>query len=240
MGRLGLSKRDFLYLALPAIILVLAFQFRPRIVDPVCGTSPDSCQASNVAWPDSLSTLFWNPKADLASDITQFTAGGIAFLTPVIYQGVLLLLKRATPYLALVSAGTDLVILIEATLFSASINEVVRLSVQRPRPFVYSDPARHGKDVSHYNSFYSGHTSFATVIMTTLFFILLGRRVPFNWTIGFGLLGLVLSFSTGCLRILAGRHFISDVVMGFIAGLCIAILVAKLHKKPLEAGNKYG
>lgn len=71
-------------------------------------------------------------------------------------------------------------------------------------------------------SFYSGHacSSFA---ITTLFFLLVRKRVKFAWI--YYLWPFLFSYS----RIYLGVHFPSDVVVGAIIGITLAFVFYKLH-----------
>ncbi|SFU40223.1 undecaprenyl-diphosphatase [Pustulibacterium marinum] len=72
-------------------------------------------------------------------------------------------------------------------------------------------------------SFFSGHAcnSFA---ITTLFYLFLRKKIPFAWT--FYLWPCIFSYS----RIYLGVHFPSDVFVGAIVGITMAIFFYWLHK----------
>jgi membrane-associated phospholipid phosphatase len=60
--------------------------------------------------------------------------------------------------------------------------------------------------------------------------VLLGRGAPL-WLLALtAFTGQALIFSTGLFRVLAGRHFVTDVIVGMLAGALVAFAVAYLHR----------
>src|SRR5262249_42708323 len=96
--------------------------------------------------------------------------------------------------------------------------------------FVYSNPALRGTDPSHYTSFYSGHTSFAALAGLSLFLILLARGAP-TWLIAIAAMSWQgLTIATGYFRVMAGRHFLTDVIAAAWIGSAAALVVFLAHK----------
>src|SRR6185437_1761966 len=93
-----------------------------------------------------------------------------------------------------------------------------------------------GQNVSHYTSFYSGHTSFASAMLALGLLILMVRAASRNAVAVFACLSSGLVFSTALLRILAGRHFITDVLAGLIFGVLTALAVFALHLRKSQGG----
>ncbi|MGE0615397.1 MAG: phosphatase PAP2 family protein [Bacteriovoracia bacterium] len=220
-----LAKRDILLTLAPIVGIVAAFLLRPAIMDFQCKHTPEECARESVNWLDRKSMGVESPQADFWSDVSQNTAGILAATVPLALQ-----LGRAAGggvslAVGLAYAGTDILIFVQAALWNSFANEITRLAVQRPRPFVYRDPVTFGGTASDYTSFYSGHTSFATVAMLSLVFSLLGRGVTMPWLTGWSLTGLGFVFFTALTRVLAGRHFMSDVVVGMIVGAVITVIV---------------
>ena len=92
---------------------------------------------------------------------------------------------------AALAASTDILIIVDAVFTNGAVNELTRLAVQRPRPFVYANPQGEGGNPAHYTSFYSGHTSFAAVSLMSLLLILAGRGVRRSWLYAIGSLWVV-------------------------------------------------
>jgi membrane-associated phospholipid phosphatase len=93
------------------------------------------------------------------------------------------------------------------------------------------NPAHEGMNQAHYISFYSGHTSFSSAMNTAIFLILLAHRVPL-WAMLLSFISMEsLVFSTAYFRILAGRHFLTDVICGACAGALVAWTVVWYHRR---------
>jgi membrane-associated phospholipid phosphatase len=176
-----------------------------------------------------------SPRADELSYETQNFSGIWAYSLPIVLQMGRIALQSEPVGLALTYILQDSLLVTETIVFNGALNETARLVVQRPRPFVYHDPGYHGSDPHNYTSFYSGHTSFSAATNGALLFVMLGRvaALPFLLLVGIG--GPLLVFFTGFFRVLSGRHFFTDVVVGAIMGSIIAWLVAIRHRTKIAS-----
>jgi membrane-associated phospholipid phosphatase len=125
---------------------------------------------------------------------------------------------------------------VEAMLLNLGVTDIIKTATLRPRPYNYNQelsPATVLKRNDR-SSFFSGHTS-ATA--TASFFC---ARVfadyypdsplkPYIWTAA-----ALLPATTAYLRVRAGKHFPSDVVIGYLIGGSIGYLIPELHKRPLD------
>jgi hypothetical protein len=125
--------------------------------------------------------------------------------------------------------GEDLVVMTEALVVNGGLNELVKVAVQRPRPFTY-----HGQSLSDsesYLSFYSAHTSnaFAVGMAYASTFSLRHPESPYRYLV----YGAVIAGggTTGLLRVLAGKHFPTDVIVGAVAGSAVGLTVPFLHRR---------
>jgi membrane-associated phospholipid phosphatase len=124
-------------------------------------------------------------------------------------------------------SGVDALLMLEAVGVSGVMNEVVKLTVGRERPFVHALPASEKSRVSHAAdnnlSFYSGHTS-ATMTMAaaggTIATLRGYRLAPLVWGTG-----VTISAITGFLRIASDKHYLTDVLAGAAIGAAVGILV---------------
>ncbi len=222
---LCLRKRDFWFTVIPLLAWLGAVHARPLWIHPHCATHPASCSPSSL-WPiDRLNLKLESPDADGYSYFTQNFSGALAV------GGILA--WDAISGAGLLSIGTDLVILIQSAAWNGVVNEAMHAITQRPRPFVYSDPMR-AKDPENYTSFYSGHTSFAAIAGVALLLILFLRGAPFLLLLGAGAGVEALVFSTAYFRIMAGRHFLTDVLAGAIIGGWIAVAVVLGHRGTIK------
>src|SRR5262249_14907443 len=135
-------------------------------------------------------------------------------------------------------ALTDGLVTGQAVLMNLAVNQWVKYGVHRTRPFVYNLPVNdktRDKDGSYY-SFYSQHTSlaFAAGISYARTYALRhparGRRwLVYTAAIGGGA-------AVGSMRVLAGRHFPTDVMTGAAAGTSMGVLIPWLHQKRPATG----
>jgi membrane-associated phospholipid phosphatase len=129
--------------------------------------------------------------------------------------------------------GKDVLVLAETMVLTLSLNNILDLSVRRPRPIVYdsenfTDEER--LDPASAFSFPSGHTA-AVFAMATAYSRLYMQKHPNSpgvvpiwigtYSIGIG---------TAVARVMAGEHFITDVFAGAALGTGMGLLVPWLHE----------
>ena len=219
-----LSKLDLLLTLLPALGWALAVESRSTIISPRCIVHPETCTQQSVLGWDRWTLGFGYGQAEEISLATQYIAGIIALGVPL---GLALAARKKKFGMQF---GTGLTLMIQTIVWNGLINEIARLIVERPRPFVYLNPAANGTDPAHYTSFYSGHTSFVTAVSLGAIFLLMGGAAPKRVThfmIGF-CSALILTTATS--RVLAGKHFPTDVISAMLAASLIALLVAQAHR----------
>jgi membrane-associated phospholipid phosphatase len=158
---------------------------------------------------------------------------GLAFgLLPAGVLAHQLLAARGEGELA--AGWTDLLVIAEATALAADVNQLVKFTVARERPFVhYGDPARpHQPDDDL--SFYSGHTSLAFSLASSAGMVstLRGyRSAPWVWGVG-----MSLAATVGWLRMGGDMHWFSDVLVGAAVGTAVgAGLPWLLHRSDEKA-----
>jgi membrane-associated phospholipid phosphatase len=130
--------------------------------------------------------------------------------------------------------GDRLVLYSEALAVNLAVFQGAKHLVQRPRPYLYStsaDVARYAADQGDdaYQSFYSAHAATAFCAATTGAYLTAvgspGAGVrAFAWAGGFATAAAVAN-----LRVRAGKHFYSDVVIGAAIGIAIGYAVPALH-----------
>lgn len=218
---------EWLWTLGPLLLWFLSFQGRERWIVPLCRSNPEKCAPETINWIDRLSFNEYSASIDWWSFFTQDLSGALAAIIPVLFHYFYQRREKRVAH----KIGLDLAILLQGVCWNGTLNECVRVLIQRPRPFVYTDGTHLADAVAHYTSFYSGHTSFSAVAMTALTVTLLGHKAPAKWTQASVLLGVLLVILTGLFRVLAGRHFISDVVSGAIIGATVAIGVALAHRR---------
>lgn len=160
-------------------------------------------------------------KADELSDIFL----GICAVSP--------LLMYASPNLDRDHRWTYALMYLETGILTYSITEITKCLAGRIRPFLYNPKVawqEKSGSADTRKSFFSGHTSisFASVVLlaqTYSAFYPESRWKPVVWGAGLSAATLV-----GILRIVAGKHFPSDVLVGALVGSFIGFVIPKLHE----------
>lgn len=135
-------------------------------------------------------------------------------------------------------AGHRLLLLAETLALSGAASELVKHAVRRPRPYTYD--RREGK-VDDDLSFYSAHAAqtAAAAVFTARSFDLTGDLGPAGRVAAYGGAAL-LTAGVGTLRVLAGKHYPSDVLVGAVVGGAIGWLVPELHRGGAAATGEAG
>ena len=126
---------------------------------------------------------------------------------------------------------TDAVIFGEAMVISSSLDLLVRSLQVHPRPFVYNSEVpkadRLAGEAS--GSFYSGHSSAAFLTAVYLSYTYPLRHPEFEHSTLLWTGSLATATTIAALRVSAGKHFPSDVIVGAIAGGFFGWLLPYLH-----------
>jgi membrane-associated phospholipid phosphatase len=173
------------------------------------------------SWELGVNSKYRNP-AKKASDILLFSSVGIA------------------PIVALIATRNDknqrnaaLLLWYKGMITTTALTSWTKLVVKRTRPLVYNaqNPTSLLSKADARLSFFSGHTSsvayngfYAAQIFSTYYPN--SRWKPLAWALGAGIPAL-----TGVLRVRAGKHFPSDVLMGYAVGAGVALINHRLHRK---------
>ena len=127
----------------------------------------------------------------------------------------------------------------ETFFLNAGINLIAKTTVQRTRPYVYNPDFSEEIKVkpNARMSFYSGHTSMTAA--NTFFFAKVfadyfpdSRLKPFVWAAA-----VTIPAITGYCRVQAGKHYLSDVMVGYGMGAAIGFLVPQLHRRSDKDAN---
>ncbi len=108
----------------------------------------------------------------------------------------------------------------EATAWTYGVTELAKALINRNRPVLYSEDAIEAQEsVNSHRSMYSGHTSVSFALGTSYFLSMnqkrgLGRSWP-----------LISSAAIGAMRVAAGKHFPTDVLVGAGLGTATAIVI---------------
>lgn len=169
----------------------------------------------------------WSPSAARISDITLLSTVGLVGLT-----GLPTLRQKKWFTVPLMYA--------ETMLLTIGVQDLVKVTTLRMRPFVYNAqaPLSEKIDIDARRSFFSGHSAVSfgsAVFASTVFghYFPVSKLKPFVW-VG----SLALATTTGVLRYEAGKHFPSDILVGAAFGSAVGWLVPHLHqRKPHRKGK---
>jgi membrane-associated phospholipid phosphatase len=126
------------------------------------------------------------------------------------------------------------VIIFQNYLVSMALTSLTKESVRRIRPFVYNPNAplvkKTARDATA--SFISGHTSSSAVGCFTAAqlyhdYYPNSPYRPYVWATA-----ALVPAITGYLRVRGGKHFLTDVVVGYIVGAAAGILLPRLYYRP--------
>ncbi len=136
---------------------------------------------------------------------------------------------------SLVNTLNDITVIYESAMTAMAISGLATLSASRARPFVYGTKAP--EDVRNSPngalSFVSGHTTMAFALSTSTFWTIYRRHGSgaYAWTTL--AVGTALASSVAVGRVLAGKHFPTDVVTGAAVGASVGTLIPALHDAPV-------
>lgn len=114
------------------------------------------------------------------------------------------------------------------------LNNLVKYLVQRPRPYTYnpnSSVRNYAKEEGDdaFLSFYSGHASMAASAASAGSILFASEVESEAARMAFWATEMGLATATAVLRVRAGKHFSSDVALGFAVGFGVGFAVPALH-----------
>jgi membrane-associated phospholipid phosphatase len=185
---------------------------------------------------EAVRNSLWAPGHEKAvgtlSDISGF------LLVPTLAYGNLAFASREAG--APKQFWTDALIVTEATTAAAVLNQATKFLVARERPFVRNNAAS-SAPLNHSTadenlSFYSGHTTLAFSMAAASGTVAQMRgysSAGFIWASG-----LTLATGVGVMRIVADKHYASDVLVGAALGTAVGVLVPRIfHSQASTAAS---
>lgn len=132
--------------------------------------------------------------------------------------------------------STLIVMYAEALAWNWALKEGIKTGFERYRPYMYADDIPDDKLFSgdYRRSFPSGHTALAFngAAFTSYVFAKYFPHHPATYVII--PTSCVLATACGALRIAAGAHFLSDVLVGATIGVVTGVLIPFLHTLPVK------
>lgn len=138
-------------------------------------------------------------------------------------------------------AGQIAVLYVEAMAVTGALFSITAGLVEKSRPLVYntSIPFEERLDSDEQRSFFAGHT--ASTAAATFFVAKVysdfnpdSELKPFIWAAA-----AAVPATVGYLRIRAGKHFLTDNLIGYAVGAASGILIPELHKRTNERIDIY-
>ncbi len=191
----------------------------------------------------------WNPGAARASDVLLYMSFGL----PLLINGIDDLAwggSRAAPGSWF---WTDTVIALQTLFVTGALTNMAKWAFTRYRPYMYivdGAPEVHAsilagpeservayeeavEDPDAALSFWSGHTSLTFAAMFATASLLTYKHLHDHPGPLFAIWGgaLALGVTVGILRVEAGKHFPSDVLVGAVIGASAGIIVPALHRR---------
>src|SRR5262245_53919076 len=218
--RLSLKRRDWLLIGGAGAVTAAALFQHPA------HSCPLNCYASQINALDQFATRHDSSAADHASTVLLW---GVLPSTIALTS----VSDRHSP-----SVISDLAVVGETVLVNSALLQVVKNTVGRPRPLAYRKPTTPEQEIVQknllekddtYQSFYSGHTSTAFAMGLSYAQLYLNRHQNRHERLvkaGF----LALGATIGALRIGAGKHFPTDVMVGTAMGSTFSMTIPHLHK----------
>ncbi len=223
-------------LLVPTLVWFAGFMLRPLLIRTECAQVPTPCIKDSVNAIDRIAFLYGSITADFYSNVVQNAVIVGTFILPWL---MLLWAKRQGAALSpqtlpqnwtkKYAANLNLQVL-TLTATNGAIIEWCRNLVQRPRPLVFNSPLTDGLNPHAYTSFYSGHTSFVALGTTfwIFYFLRTGKFCATRIAIATAVIAIPL---TGALRVIGGRHYPTDVLMGAFMGVVLAAIQSRYLKQ---------
>ena len=189
--------------------------------DELSATEVQNISKDDVFFIDRFAAGNYSDKADKDSYIPFYASFAVAPIVALI-DG-----KQRSHY------GQVSVMFIETMSAAAASFTIAAGLVQRSRPLVYNTslPVADRQDKDEQRSFFAGHTTAtaaATFFAAKVFndFNPDSKLKPYVWAAAAAVPALV-----GYQRLRAGKHFLTDNVLGYGVGMACGILIPQLHKK---------
>jgi len=120
----------------------------------------------------------------------------------------------------------------ETLLATSAITYLVKKIFKRPRPYnFYKDaPKEQIENFDSQLSFFSGHSSlsFSSAVFNSIIYDKYNPNSDYKnlvWAIS-----LTSAATTATLRVLAGKHFFSDVLVGAVVGSLVSYYITEIHE----------
>jgi len=196
----------------------LGFYFMGK-VDPLTEDQIKRLDPMNINAFDRPTTRIWNPKAHQLSNVT---------LKSSFFGQFALLLDENSRN----EAGTIGTMMAEVILINNGITNIFKGTARRRRPFTYNPDAPLDLKLEKNGrySFFSGHASNSAAYSFFAAKVYSDNNPGSKWNPYVWSAAISLPAVTSFLRVKAGKHFPTDVIVGYAVGAAVGFLVPELHK----------
>jgi len=131
------------------------------------------------------------------------------------------------------NAPTTIVLAAETIVLNFALTNLAKEIIRRPRPYAYNPDVPMSEKLKRdaRQSFFSGHTSFTAAGTFSTAKIWSDYNPDSRWKPVVWATAVAIPATVGYLRIKSGKHYLTDVVTGFIIGGACGILVPHFHKR---------
>ncbi len=173
--------------------------------------------------------LWYNEYRTAVDDMGTITATANVLALPIGIYAMETVLGNLPP-MELTTLG---VMLAESYLTGYGIRNIIKSTVRRPRPYMYTGKweEKHLEDGDFTLSFPSGHTTDAFMGATFLSYTFWKYYPESKFRIPVIAASYTLAATTGFLRVASGNHFMTDVLAGAALGTAVGFLVPFVHEK---------
>lgn len=168
---------------------------------------------------DRVALRMWSPTAHRTSNVVFGVSAALALAGGIVNQ------RGDRPLMPLAISA-------QSMLLTAGLTNTVKEWVRRPRPFMYNDdvPLSAHDAREDFVSFWSGHTANLAACTFSAAYMVQHSDAATGVKTASWIAASVLPASVAYLRVRAGRHFPTDVFMGYVIGAGIGVLVPYFHR----------
>ncbi|OGR89329.1 MAG: hypothetical protein A3A86_06910 [Elusimicrobia bacterium RIFCSPLOWO2_01_FULL_60_11] len=201
---------DFPVLGAAALGAIVPLFIEPQLIHRKCPCDPNDV--------NSFDRPVIGNHDETIGKISHFTVA-LAVAAPLVLDGADQGFNKAF--------AEDLMVYVEVLSLNTSLSHIARYGAQRPRPVAYevSPPEIRAGE---FLSFYSGHNAsvFAALSAASMTYGYRYGHKAWPWAVT-----AVLGLGESAMRVAAGRHFYTDVIMGAAMGTAVGTLVPYLHRR---------
>lgn len=187
--------------------------------DPMTEQEILSLNPSDVNGLDRHVTRNWDPVAKKASDIFLLSSMALPAALLVIPKT-----RRDLPKIVLLG--------LQAALLNQGMTFLTKTSFGRVRPFLYNSsvPLKQKRSRGTRQSFFSGHASYSAVFSFFTAQVIHDFFPEASWRRWVWAGAALIPATTSYLRVRSGKHFITDVAVGYLIGAGAGLLIPLLHR----------